>query len=148
MTAWKERLLASSIPVLFVIALYKFFIGIFIIPIAMYFFAKKYSMDFVADHSLRFFDLLITLIISLFIMGLILSGIAIVARDGGTTIPLISNGQLKDVLKIIFVSYFIIGVFLHLIFASLGRNFTMPLSFMIFERIRGKNSQKHQNTTD
>lgn len=140
MVTWKQRTFAASIPIMSFISAYFFIAGIFIIPITIYFFTKRYSMHFVSNHSLRFLDLFITLIIVLFISGLVLSGIAMAARDGGFVIPFVSSGLIKEIIKIIVVYYFFAGALLHSLFSLLAREFSMPLSLRIFERIRGRKS--------
>lgn len=139
MTSWKERILSALIPVLAITGLSTSVFFLFIVPIAGYFLAKKYQYRFSADSALNFFDFITSIFIMLFLFGLLSSALAIMANDGGFTIPLISSGLLKDFIRYIGIFYLLIGCLLHIVFALLGRKLSMPLSFKLFETLRGKN---------
>jgi len=143
MTSWNERILAAMVPVLGLAACAMSIAGLFIIPIFGYFLAKKCMYNFAADNTLRFFDFLVSIFIILFLVGLLNSGLVIAAQDSGVSIPFISSGLLRDMIKYIGIFYLIVGCILYVIFSILGRPLSMPLSFKTFEKLRGKTSNNN-----
>lgn len=143
MTSWNERILAAMIPVLGLAACAMSIVGLFIVPLFGYFLAKKCKYNFAADNTLRFFDFLLSIFIILFLFGLLNSGLVIAAQDSGITIPFVSSGLLMDIIKYIGILYLIVGCILYVIFSILSRPLSMPLSFKIFEKLRGKISNNN-----
>jgi len=144
MTSWNERILAAMIPVLGLAACAVTITGLFIVPILGYFIAKKCKYDFTADNTLRFFDFLVSIFMILFLVGMFNSGLVIAAQDSGVTIPFVSSGLLKDIIKYIGILYLIVGCILYVIFSIFSKSLSMPLSLKIFEKLRGKISNSNR----
>jgi len=135
---WTERIFAASIPVC--LAAFNLMLPLLAIavPVIFYFTSKKLRFGFAANHALRIFDTVVSVMIVGFTIGLLFTGLSIAARDGGFTLAIFESGLAHSVLYIVLTAYSVLALFLHLIFALLGREFKMPFALRPFEALRGR----------
>lgn len=137
MASGKERLFAALIPLVFLLVYLLLPYYAILVPLTAYFIAKEFSSSFVADYALKFFDLLITLLIVLFLAGLTEFALDIVARDGHFSVLFLSENSLTMITTLLVQLYGYVGVVVFMIFPMFGSKLQIPLSLRIFQTLRG-----------
>ncbi len=133
----RECLVSAIIPLFLVIigsvSLWLLFFTMFF----LYFYLKGKSFFFSSLVVLRIFDVTISILIFLLIIGLLNSALLIVANDGGFSIPFFSSGLFKMVIIFVSIVYYFGSLVFFSIFSFLGKEFVMPLSIRAFEKLLG-----------
>jgi len=107
-------------------------------PVGLYYLFKKFELKLPKEVALKLFDFSLSLLIMLFVFGLIHSGLLVVAKDADVLIPLVSSGLAKQMVALLTIAYYLICMLMFIVFAFRGKTFNPPLSMKIFETIRGK----------
>ena len=138
-TSTKDRIVAAATPVMVLAASYALAPWlILLLPPALYFIYRKISFSLSKTTSLKFFDLVVSLILIGLGLGAVIGSLSIVARDGEFTIPLVSSGLLTNILSIIATLYLVGSSIMLSIKSFKEKPYTPKLSMGIFEAMRGK----------
>lgn len=138
-TSTKDRIAAAATPVMVLVVSYALAPWlILLLPPALYFIYRKISFSLSKTTSLKFFDLVVSLLLIGLAIGAIIGSLSIVARDGEFTIPLISSGLLTTILSIGATLYLAGSSIMLSIKSFKEKSYTPKLSMGIFEALRGK----------
>lgn len=112
--------------------------GAFFLTPLLYFIYRHYTLQIAKDTTLKLFDLNVSLVLIAAVLGALLAGLQVVARDGEFTIPLVSSGILMLVLVVVAGVYYLGCVVMLTIRTYQCRPYTPVLSMGMFEALRGK----------
>jgi hypothetical protein len=138
-TSTKDRIVAAATPIVVLVASHALAPWlILLLPPALYFIYRKISFGLSKATSLKYFDLVISLLLIGLGIGAVIGALSIVARDGEFTIPLVSSGLLTNILSIVATLYLVGSTIMLSIKTFKERPYTPKLSMGIFEALRGK----------
>lgn len=113
----------------------------FFMPVILYFLFRKLALELSRSVALKVFDLSISMVIFGLAIGAIVGALRIVARDGGFTIPLVSDGLLVVGATLLAAVYCLASLLVLSVKAFQGKEHTPGLSMGIFEALRGKRAR-------
>lgn len=99
---------------------------------------SRFDLPFASQHALRMLDLTITFTIAHFVLFLLQSALQVVAQDAGMTVPLLSDGLGRRILKTVLTTGYLLLMLGFLVYALLGRELKTRLSMGMLEALRGR----------
>ncbi|WP_271272288.1 hypothetical protein [Aliamphritea hakodatensis] len=138
MASWLERIFATLIPLVCLLVYLALPYYAILIPLTSYFIAKQYSSDFVADYALKFFDVLVSALVIVSLVGLLEFALVIATGDGQHLLPVISAGSLTMITAMLGLLYSFVMSIIFMLFPLMGSELKIPVSLRIFEILRGR----------
>lgn len=138
MAPWRERIFAALIPLVCLLVYLALPYYAILIPLTGYFIAKQYSSSFVADYALKFFDVLVTLLLVVSLVALLEFALAMMSRDGQLLLPMVTAGSLTMITAMLALLYGFVMSVIFMLFPLMGSELKIPVSLRTFETLRGR----------
>ncbi len=142
MASWSDRILAALLPLVTYITWLLASYFALLVPVLLYCLFIAASRSFVADHTLRYIDALITaFMFKLGLLGVVFA-VRMLDQRYEPYISFINSIEFVTIGSLVLQSYIFLASILFILFPLLGGPFRMPLSLRVFITIKKLNNCK------
>lgn len=104
----------------------------------IFFACSRFGLTYASQHTLRMLDLTITFTVVHFVIYLVQMSLLLVVEDAGVTVPFVSEGLGRLILKTLLTTTYLLLMLGFLVYALLGRELKIGLSMGVLEALRGR----------
>ncbi len=131
MASWSDRILAALLPlVTYIMWLLASYFAV-LVPILLYWLFTAAGRSFVADHTLRYLDALITALLFKLALAVAVFTAGMVDHSSALFTTYINSDEFLTIGLLVLQSYVFLASLLFMIFPLFGGPFRMPLSLRV-----------------